>query len=179
MMPLSTAAGGFDFTSAAERRFAVAVGSLCEARTVVLVSHNGPHGDSVRAKLPSAPLVQGLGGTIRTLCGGGYVALQSALSSRALGDLATEDGLPIPDLHALARRVASAPRPRRFQRSLTKIVFRAHFDAFTEALNGSPGTGRPPRKHDSYEGVETRPRAGAPSETFWSQRIDLSTGTVF
>ena len=57
---LSSTAGGLRLTSVAGRRFAAAVGSLCEALRVARVSLKAPVGDRGRAKLLAAPLVQGL-----------------------------------------------------------------------------------------------------------------------
>ena len=114
---LSTAVGGLGLTPAAERRFAAAAESLCETLLTVLVSLNGPLDDSVQAKLPIAPVVQGQGNFTRALHDREVsdddfsAALPPTLWSWALGNLATEDGLPVSDFHVLADHDASAPWP--------------------------------------------------------------------
>ena len=114
---------------AADRHFTEGFGSVREALLAVVVSLMALTGENLSA----ASLVQGLGDAVRMLRDRGAsaddlsAALPPALSSWDLGHLATEVSLPTLNRPVLAGYDASAPRPRRLQRVLTKLALRARF----------------------------------------------------
>lgn len=66
--------------------------------------------------------------------------------SRALGDILLEGSFPIPNLYVLAGHNGSAPRPRRFQGTLTKPATHARFNTFTRVHDALQEADHSPRK---------------------------------